>query len=73
MQLRADSDLGQVGSVCFPGIELQAQGYTEPLHHERVEYAWMIAVSAQDISGAIGIHQVSDSFLQTIDDRKRHG
>jgi hypothetical protein len=57
-KLRADSDLGQVGSVCFPGIELQAQGYTEPLHHERVEYAWMIAVSAQDISGAIGIHQV---------------
>jgi hypothetical protein len=30
----------------------------------------MIAVSAQDISGAIGIHQVSDSFLQTIDVRK---
>ena len=51
--------LGQVGCLSCPGVRINAQGYTEPLHHERVEYAWMIKIISQEVVGSVAVHQVS--------------
>lgn len=61
MQASSKACLGQVGCLACPGVRIDAQGYTELLHHERVEYAWMINVESQDILGSVEIHQVSNS------------
>ena len=62
MQTSSRACLGQVGCLLCPRVQINAQGYTEPLHHERVEYAWMISVVSQEVSGSVGVHQVSTSI-----------
>lgn len=59
MQTCSEECLGEVGCIVCPQVQITAQGYTEPLHHERVEYAWMINVAAHNVIGSVAVHQVS--------------
>lgn len=59
IQISPKDCLGQVGCLSCPGVRINAQGYTEPLHQERVEYAWMIRFMSQEVLGSVAVHQVS--------------